>query len=209
MFKYVAIALSIFLLLAGAGAGAYYYYYVYPPVAAKRSTLKLLEKVQLAVASKDKEQIYAMLPVILTPDVNIGLAVSFRYIGLEDGAQVTHYRFVDSGYFTDFIRGVLRSSTDFGMPKVSLDRFELFPERNIAEIEFTSEQWADAQAFFAGEGVNTRYETEVSCDAELSFLESDPRIQKMNCNVQLRHVPKPEDLEKIKNPVGVSPIPMP
>lgn len=209
MFKYVVIGFLTFLLLAGVGAGGYYYYYVYPPVAAKRITLKLLEKAQLAVASKDKEQIYSMLPVILAPDVNIGLGVSFRYISLEDGAQVTHYRFVDSGYFTDFIRGILRSSTDFGMPKVSLDSFEFVAEQTIAKIEFTSEQWADAQAFFAGEGVNTRYETEVSCNAEVSFLGSDPRIQVMDCNVQLRHIPKPEELEKIKNPVGVSPIPFP
>lgn len=187
----IASAIVALLLIAG---GVYYFAY-YPPTLMKRATRDALDQFAAAVATKDRAKIGESLQALLTDDAKVKLEVRFFTIGVQVPPMVQEF---DKPGFIHFIDTVLYPMTDyFYEPK--LESFESSADRQSAAVQWSSNQWADGNAYFGGAAVEMRFSSvDASCRGEAAFSEMKPRLRLADCGLTLMRVPKPGQESKLR-----------
>jgi len=191
--------LAIAAVISGLIAAAFgYYYFLYPPSILKHSTQKALEDFSLSVATKDRAKIGVVLGTFLTPAAQIHLEVGFFSLAQLNVGKALVQEF-DRPAFITFIDNTLYSLQDWGF-ETQLDSFNLSRDRKTAELTFTSQEWADGLSYYAGTSVNMRFSADTLCDGTVVFEGTKPTLDKANCRMQLRSIPKPGQEQKLQSP---------
>jgi hypothetical protein len=187
--------LLLALLLA---AGAAYYFLAYPPVVKKRAAERSLAAFSEAVATKERAKIGAALGAFLTPDAKIRLEISFitiqTVLGRENPPLVQDFT---KDTFIPFIDNVLYPLTDY-MYDGKIASFELADD-GTANLSFENDGWADGISHASGMALNMRYTVKGECIGRAVFHEKDAQLGQATCKLQLRLVPKPGELDKVKD----------
>ncbi len=190
---------KLFLIVAVLFAGgAAYYFMAYPPVVKKRAAERSLAAFGEAVASKDRAKIGAALGIFLAPDAKIRLEISFitiqTVLGRENPPLIQDFT---KDTFIPFMGNVLYPLTDY-MYEGRITSFEL-AEGGTASISFENDGWADGISHASGVALNMRYTVKGECAGRAVFGEQDAQLAEATCKLQLRLVPKPGELDKVKD----------
>ncbi len=188
----IASAVILALLLA---ASAYYFFF-YPPHVLKGATKEALSQFEQAVQTKDRAKIGAVLSTLLTDDAKIHLSVSFLSITAPDAPAVVQD--FDKTNFIAFIDNVLYPLTDYDY-RARLETFALADDGKTAAVTFTFRQWADGNEYYGGNPVAMRYSAEATCSGQAAFENKKARLAQVTCKINLRAVPKPEEIGKMRN----------
>lgn len=191
--------LSVAAILAAAWAG---YYFLYPKAVLARYTQDVLDEVSRAVASKDRAVVGETLKKYMTDDAQIHLEVRMFSITQPEGGKPEAQDF-DRTVFLNFIDNILYSLTDYNYEPM-LQQFDLSTDHKSAAVTFNSKEWADGKSYFAGTPVNMRFSSDTQCTGHVIFENKKPLLDKADCAMQLRAIPKPEDMYKLQtNPAAL------
>ncbi len=189
------IVMIMVLIIAG---GAAYFFFAYPPVVKKRVAERSLAAFSEAVASKDRAKIGAALGRFLAPDAKIRLEISFitiqTVLGRENPPLVQDFT---KDTFIPFIDNVLYPLTDY-MYEGRITSFAL-AEDGAASLSFENDGWADGISHASGIGLNMRYTVKGICTGTAAFETQKALLKDAVCQLQLRLIPKPGELDKIKD----------
>jgi hypothetical protein len=187
--------IAVILLLAG---GAAYYFMAYPPVVKKRLAERSLAAFSEAVATKDRTQIGAALGTFLAPDAKIRLEISFitiqTVLGRENPPLIQDFT---KETFIPFIDNVLYPLTDY-MYEGRITSFALAQD-GAASLSFGNDGWADGISHASGIALNMRYTVKGTCGGAATFEEEKALLKEAVCKLELRLVPKPGELNKVKD----------
>ncbi|MCE2927937.1 MAG: hypothetical protein LW823_09920 [Rickettsiales bacterium] len=190
------IMIAVMLVLVGGGA---YYFLAYPPVVKKRAAERSLAAFSEAVATKDRTQIGAALTKFLAPDAKIRLEISFisiqTVLGRESPPLVQDFT---KETFIPFIDNVLYPLTDY-MYNGKIESFELSEDGKQAAVGFANDGWADGISHASGIALNMRYTVKGLCSGSAIFSGEEAQLKDAVCQLQLRLVPKPGELDKVKD----------
>jgi hypothetical protein len=190
------IIIAVILLLAG---GAAYYFMAYPPVVKKRLAERSLAAFSEAVATKDRAQIGAALGAFLAPDAKIRLEISFitiqTVLGRENPPLVQDFT---KETFIAFIDNVLYPLTDY-MYEGRITSFALSEDGSQAAVGFANDGWADGISHASGIALNMRYTVKGTCGGAAAFEEEKALLKEAVCKLELRLVPKPGELNKVRD----------
>jgi len=188
---------AILLLVLGGVAGSYYFF-LYPPKILERKTAETLTHFATDIESQDRAKISESLQTLLTDSAQIHLEVRFFSITQLDGGKPVLQDF-DKASFITFIDNLLFTLTDYHY-EPALESFTASSDRKTATASFSARKWADGKSTYGGSSIAMRFSADTTCDAQLVFTEPSPRFEKLDCKVFLRSLPKPDELQKMKNP---------
>lgn len=195
MAKWIGLAVVALLVLAGS-----YYYFLYPPKIIQRKAEAALMHFSSVVATKDRAKIGETLGQFLTDDAQIHLDVGFFSLStIEEtgsGGRQTGQDF-DKASFLGFVDNILYTLTDYSY-EPEIQSFILSLDRTTASMTFTSKEWADGMSYYGGTAVEVRFSSHTTCSSDVSFATPTPVLTKLNCRMQLRMVPKPSEMSKLR-----------
>jgi hypothetical protein len=189
------LVLPVLLFLAFCLGGAYYEL-VYPPVVLKRATGKSLREFAETVATHDRVKISEALQALLAEDAQVRLAVTFFSVTQPDNPAVVQ-DFTKQA-FIPFIDNILYTLTDY-FYEPFLGEFKLAEDGKSADVTWTSREWADGVNYYGGNAVNMRFSSDTMCAGKVVFTDR-PHVILADCKYNLRSVPKPDEMEKLRNP---------
>ncbi|MDX2112838.1 MAG: hypothetical protein SFW63_03795 [Alphaproteobacteria bacterium] len=192
--KYLTVLLLVFTLVAGAA----YYFMAYPPVVKKRAAERSLAAFGEAVASKDRAKIGAALGIFLAPDAKVRLEISFitiqTVLGRENPPLIQDFT---KDTFIPFIDNVLYPLSDY-MYEGRITSFALADD-GAANVSFENDGWADGISHASGVALNMRYTVKGVCSGNTVYEQEEALLKDAVCKLELRLVPKPGELDKVKD----------
>jgi len=175
--------LIIILLLMGGGL----YYNVFSSSAIMRSnTEKALQQFADAVETQDRVKVSAALTQLLADNAKIHLEVTFSSINSANLRPMTQD--FDKAAFIAFIDNILYTVSDYHY-RPKLQEFTL-GETDIANVQFTSGQWADGSSYYSGVSLMMHFSGDAQCNGEAVFENLQPKLKTADCSLLLRSVTK-------------------
>ena len=188
-----ALLIAATLLLAG---GLTYYHFYYPPNVLKRETSAVLTTLNDAVATKDQNKILEAFRQAMTEDATIALEVNFFAIANKRPAMMQN--FPDRESFISYLDNIIYSLNDYDFV-AKLDSFELAEDQQSAKVTFSTKQWGDGNSYYGGVSILMRHSTNADCEGEVVFSDQNPQLKNAKCNMQLRSIARPGEVDKLRN----------
>jgi hypothetical protein len=171
------------------------YQFLYPPSVMKRNTENALQHFADAVDTQDRAQVTAALDKLLTDDAKVHLEVTFSAISSANLRPMTQD--FDKASFITFLDNILYTVTDYHY-RPKLVEFTL-GENTVANVQFTSTQWADGPSFYDGVSLMMHFSGDTQCTGEAVFENKQPKLRVANCSVLLRSVTKADSAGETVN----------
>lgn len=191
-------SIALLVILLGAIFSSVYYFKFYPPSIMHTSIKTALENFNTSMASKDRKKISANLDELLTDNAKIHLEISFLTLTAQ-GRPITQD--FEKQNFISFVDNTLYSLSDYDYVGELAD-FTASNDHKTADFSSTATNWADGISLYGGVGVNLRYSGNTNCKGILNFsenLSAAPKINSLNCTINLRSVPKSGEESKLQN----------
>ena len=176
--------------------GSVYYSFLYPPHLLYKETQKALEAFAEAVRSQDRAKVGDVLRAHIADDAAIHMEVNIFSL-TQNSAKPMSSDFTKQSFLT-FMDNVLYPLEHYEY-QPELTEFTLNKARDGADVQFTSREWADGHNHYAGVEVGMRFSSETECSGHVLFVQKVPMIDKANCQVAMRMVPKPEEAYKLQS----------
>lgn len=187
------------IIFAVAGFG--YYQYLHVPHLLEEATEAALASFTEAVATQDRARVAEVLERHIAEDAAIHIEVTFLSL-TQHGARPVAEDFTRQGFLTFMDHVLFPLDRFYYMPQ--LERFELRPAGDAADIYFLSREWADGRSHYGGVAVGMRFSSETACEAQVTFRERVPAIRTASCRISMRAVPLPEEAHKLRgNPAAL------
>jgi hypothetical protein len=184
--------LMIAALLVGGGV---YHQFFYPPTLMKKAVQRSLEQFGQAVATGDRAQVGQVLDAQMADDAIVHLEVSFLSLVHQNHQPMTQD--FDKAGFVRFVDNILYSLETYHY-QAQLESLLLNADRSMADITFTSKEWADGKSHYGGVAVGMRFSSDTQCSGQVVFAGLLPKLKTARCAMSMRSVPKPEEAYKIQ-----------
>ena len=175
-------------------AAVSYYEFFYPPRVLRRAAEDALKQFAGAVASQDRAEVGKALEKFLADDARVTLEVNFFSATRQVPAMTQDFT---KPSFITFIDNTLFPLTDYAYEPEIRD-FSLSPDGKMAAVVFTSREWADGNNYYGGLSIATRFSSETTCKGEVGVAPEGILLQRVDCSMQLRSVPKPGEYQKLR-----------
>lgn len=175
-------------------AGIFYIQYIHPTRKLRVRTEAVFDKLREATEESKREEVGYVLENYISPTAKIILNVHF--FSLSQQKKDESALSFDKPSFIRFVDNVIYSMESYHFFG-DLSTFELNDAHTMAMVSFKAKAWADGKNHYGGLEIMSRFSTDATCEAQVIFVDAEPFIEQMTCDVPVRIVPKAEEAGRI------------